>query len=240
LFPPYKVFPVVGPTDVFQLKICGVLHKVDIDAAAQAGADCIGLNFFDASIRYIEPDSLEALSLCRQARKLSVMRAGVFVNQSTEEMVNIIQGLDLDVAQLHGDETLEVAQELRDLGIDVMRAVRLPTGKLTVETIEAAAKPWLEGGYHILFDAESGEYFGGNGKKLDWSGIGAWAKRHREANWTLAGGLTAASIAEAIQTSGAKSVDVASGVEEPRGTKDPKKIAAFCAAAKTAFEAAAK
>ncbi len=224
-----------GPSEVFQLKICGVLLKSDIDAAADAGADCVGLNFFDASVRYLEPDSLETLSLCRHARSVGVKRAGVFVNHPNDELIAIAQGLDLDVVQLHGEETVADAIELRDLGIEVVRAVRLPSGKLTVEQIEAASKEWVAEGYHLLFDAESGESFGGTGKKLDWKAISAWSAKHSGIEWTLAGGLLPENVCEAIKTSGAKSVDVASGVESPRGTKSVAKIAAFCAAAKSAF-----
>lgn len=221
---------------MFQLKICGVLLKSDIDAAADAGADCVGLNFFDASVRYLEPDSLETLSLCRHARSLGIKRAGVFVNYPNDELISIAQGLDLDVVQLHGEENVADATELRDLGIEVVRAVRLASGKLTVEQIEEASQEWTAAGYHLLFDAESGESFGGTGKKLDWPTIAAWSVKHPGVEWTLAGGLKPENVAEAIKTSGAKSVDVASGVEEPRGTKSEAKIAAFCAAAKAAFQ----
>ncbi len=220
---------------MFQLKICGVLLKSDIDAAADAGADCVGLNFFDASIRYLEPDSLEVLSLCRHARKRGIKRSGIFVNQPVDEMITIAQGLDLDVIQLHGDESIEDAEAMRELGIEVVRAIRLPSGKLTVEQIDQACKAWIDAGFHLLLDAESGENFGGTGKKLDWNAIAAWAATRPDVCWTLAGGLKPENVCEAIRSTGAVSVDVASGVEEPRGTKSDDKIAAFCNAAKSAW-----
>ncbi len=220
---------------MFKLKICGVLLKSDIDAAAKAGADCIGLNFYEESVRYVEPDSLETLSMCRHARKLGLQRAGVFVNRSADEIAEIAQGLDLDLVQLHGDSTLADANELRELGIDVIKAVRLPTGSLSVKQIYDAASPWTSNGFHVLLDAESTEHFGGSGKQLDWKTIAEWAWQNPAAQWTLAGGLKAENVAEAIRTTGAKSVDVASGVEEPRGTKDAKKITQFCETAKAAL-----
>ncbi len=220
---------------MFQLKICGVLLKSDIDAAADAGADCVGLNFFDSSIRYLEPDSLEVLALCKHARKRGVKRSGVFVNYAADEMITIAQGLDLDIVQLHGEETLADAEALRELGIEVVRAVRLPSGKLKVEQVDKACKVWVDAGFHLLFDAESGESFGGTGKMLDWPTIAVWAKAHPDVVWTLAGGLKPENVGAAISASGATSVDVASGVEEPRGTKSDKKIAEFCTAAKSAW-----
>ncbi|TWT50548.1 N-(5'-phosphoribosyl)anthranilate isomerase [Rubripirellula amarantea] len=215
---------------LFHAKICGVRFKSDIEAVGQAGGDAIGLNFFPPSIRYVRPDEASALS--EVARRLEIKCVGVFVNESAESIAQISQQVGLDVIQLHGDETLDDLKLIREATrLPVLRAIKLPTGPLDAETIESKTQPWISAGCDVLLDADAGAAHGGSGKTLDWDSVRQWAERSPEVNWTLAGGLTPENVAVAMQVSGAKSVDTASGAEQPKGTKSRERIAEFLNAA---------
>ena len=132
------------------------------------------------------------------------------------------------MVQLHGDEPLRLARELAESRqLPVIRAIKLSAGPLAAARIEAAARPWVDVGCHPLLDADAGAAHGGSGKTLHWASIRRWSDEHRQTRFTLAGGLNPGNVAEAIRESGAKSVDTASGVEQPRGEKQVDLIAAF-------------
>ena len=220
---------------MFTIKICGVRLKEDIEAVAVAGADAVGLNFFPPSIRYLNPDQTDAVKLSELARQRGLAKVGVFVNESAARMLEVQERLGLDAIQLHGDEATSIAAELIDTGASVVRAIKLPTGPLSSEEIHSNTDPWDQLGCHLLLDAHAGSAHGGSGRKLDWQSIGQWASRRQNHGWTLAGGLHQDNIVQAITASHARSVDTASGVECPRGVKNPGRITAFCHAARTRF-----
>ncbi|TWU47703.1 phosphoribosylanthranilate isomerase [Rubripirellula reticaptiva] len=210
---------------IFRVKICGVRLHSDIEAVAAAGGDAIGLNFFPPSIRYVDPDDPRTQELSAAAAGLGLFRVGVFVNEAPARIAEIADVVGLDAIQLHGDETVESASQVSGRKL---RAIKLPTGPLTVSQIDAASRLWIEAGYHVLFDADAGAAHGGSGKTLDWNAIAAWASLNPSVAWTLAGGLTPDNLSDAIQASSATSVDTASGVESPKGTKSSELIQAFC------------
>lgn len=213
---------------MFHIKICGVRCRQDVDAVAAAGADAIGLNFFPPSIRYVEPTSPSTIELSRLAHDQGLMRVGVFVNRSLEGIIEVADQVGLDAVQLHGDETVDFAHRLIDrLSVPVVRAIKLPTGALETQQIEEASRCWIEIGCHPLLDAQAGAQHGGSGKTLDWNAVGRWMREYRVESFTLAGGLSPENVAEAMEQSGASSVDTASGVEQPRGEKRPELIRAF-------------
>lgn len=212
---------------MFQVKICGVRLKSDIGAAASAGADAIGLNFFDNSIRFVDPrdDATKELAAFAEARR--IMSVGVFVNASVDEIARIASELGLSAVQLHGNESPSIAAALIDRGLTVIRAIKLPVANLSAGQITQSCQPWHDLGCHLLLDADAGQAHGGSGKCLDWQTIRHWSERQAEDSWTLAGGLSDENVAAAIEISGARSVDTASGVEQPRGTKSPQRIERF-------------
>lgn len=222
-------------TLVFKIKICGVRLTADIDAAASAGADAIGLNFFPPSIRYVNPNADETAQLSRHAAAAGLCRVGVFVNASPQQIAAINDAVGLDAIQLHGDESTATVADLASLGLPVIRAIKLPVVALTTNMIADACAPWIDLDCQVLLDADAGAAHGGSGKCLDWSVVGEWAGSQLAAAWTLAGGLDEQNVAEAIQRSGARSVDTASGVEQPRGTKSSEKITAFVQASRHAL-----
>lgn len=214
---------------MFRIKICGVKRRADLQAAAQAGADAVGLNFYRQSIRYV--DTNLAQELAADARELGLAVVGVFVDEPVDAILELSDRLHLDYVQLHGNEPLETAQRLLDAGDRVLRAVRLPLGRLEPQEVESRVAEWRTVGCDLLLDADAGAQIGGAGLRLDWTAIGKWNQQFAGGEpWVLAGGLTPQSVAKAISQSGAWGVDVASGVEQPRGVKSAELIADFVTA----------
>ena len=211
---------------MFRVKICGVRRIVDIVATADAGADAIGLNFFRPSVRFV--DAVLASELSAEAEERGLLRVGVFVNESVESVLAISDQVGLDSVQLHGGETWQDAARLIAAGERVIRAIRLPVGRLEPAEIEDRVAPWREIGCDLLLDADAGAQGGGAGLRLDWAAIGRWRAQFGAADsWAMAGGLTPQTVSKAIAASQAISIDVASGVEQPRGVKSAELIDAF-------------
>ena len=230
---------------MFDVKICGVRFKSDIDAvqsavslAADAGLKrcriAVGLNFFPPSSRYLDSQSTDATAISMAAARAGVLRVGLFVNENPDNVARIADQIGLGAVQLHGDETQEQVAAIADvIDLPIIRAVKLPAKTAESDAIQsnqiaAACQPWLDLGCHLLLDADAGTQHGGSGKSLDWHAIKAWADTIAgDVAWTLAGGLTPDNVAEAMEVSGATSVDTASGVEASKGVKSAEKIAAF-------------
>ena len=217
---------------VFQVKICGVRSVADVEAVASSARAidaAIGLNFYPPSTRYLDPTSEDARSLATTASQHGLKTVGVFVNESTSKVCEIADQLMLDAVQFHGDETAnEVANAKEQLGNTLLiRAVKLPTNDLTAQMISERCALWKELSCHLLLDADAGAAHGGSGHTLNWAAVSQWAQTSTEITWTLAGGLTPQNVGNAIKTSGTQSVDTASGVEQPRGTKSADLIEQF-------------
>ena len=215
----------------FRIKICGVRSEADVIACATAGADCVGLNFYSASIRYLKPNSQIAKSINEQAIRAGLVRVGLFVNEDASQVIEISKAFGLDAVQLHGDESIEMAQVLRNEGTPIIRAIRLPTTPLTPTEIQTAIGPWADLDVTLLLDADAGAEFGGAGRQLDWPSLAAWNKHfsspEEQPNWILAGGLSSENVSTACRVSTANRVDVASGVEISRGMKSIELIRKF-------------
>lgn len=222
---------------MFHIKICGVRLANDVRSAAEAGADAIGLNFFGPSVRYVDPTAASTQDLSRLADELGLLRVGVFVNESPERIAEIARAVELGAIQLHGDEQPNAARNVQEATqLPVIRAIKLPSGEISQAVIDEAAAAWMKAGCHLLLDRDGGAAHGGSGHTLDWTSVRIWADANQDLTWTLAGGLTPDNVAVAIKTSGAKSVDTASGVEQSRGVKSPGRISRFVAESLSAFE----
>jgi phosphoribosylanthranilate isomerase len=221
---------------MFHIKICGVRRVSDVRSAGESGADAIGLNFFEPSVRYVDPTLPSTKELSHSAANAGLLRVGVFVNESPQRIANIVGTVGLCAIQFHGDEQPDVAREVHAATkLPVIRAIKLPSGEISVSTISEQAAGWIQAGCHLLLDADAGAAQGGSGKTLHWPSVRAWSDANRQVPWTLAGGLTPENVAEAIRTSGATSVDTASGVEEPRGVKSERLIKRFAEESRIAF-----
>lgn len=222
------------PSPPFRIKICGVRRIEDIRATAAAGGDAVGLNFYPPSARYVDP--AVAGTLVAQATRMGLCAVGVFVSEPPEQVVKTARRAGIDTVQLHGEETVEDARRLIASGLAVVRAVRLPAGPCSPRQIDAEVAPWSEVGCSVLLDADAGAAFGGQGMRLDWPSLRQWRDDHSPpAGFVLAGGLDPEAVAEAVAASGAWSVDVASGVESPRGVKSVERIRQFVQQAREAL-----
>jgi len=203
-------------------------------AAVDAGADAIGLNFYEKSPRFVKPEMARKI-----AAEISSVATpvGLFVNHSAETIQSVCGEVGLHVVQLHGDEPPEFLGQLdHDRDYDIVRARRVSEKGLKEISEDLQACSDLSGFFPdaVLLDAESGGHYGGTGKTISWAGL---ADHHDQLGvpLILAGGLTPENVAEAIRIVRPHGVDVASGVESSPGVKDKEKMQAFVAAAKAAF-----
>jgi phosphoribosylanthranilate isomerase len=215
----------------FQIKICGITNPADALLAAHAGADAIGLNFFARSPRRVELD--QALAIADALAGQGVVKVGLFVNHSIEEVCRTFDQLGLDLIQLHGDEPPEFLAELG--GRPAMRAFRVgPDGLApTLDYLERCrrlgAMPAL-----VLLDTLTKGVYGGSGQAGDWAALAQYV-RPGFPPLVLAGGLTAENVVPAIRAVRPAAVDVASGVESSPGRKDPRRVVEFVALARAAL-----
>ena len=207
-------------TNPVSVKICGLASVDDVRGCADAGANYMGLVFFQKSPRNITLPAARELAL---AAPLGLAKVALVVNPSDADLDAITGTVPLDMLQLHGRETPErVAEVKARYGLPVMKAVGIA---------DEDDLPKLESYFgvadQILVDAKppnGGELPGGNGLSFDWRLI---AGRRWPCPWMLAGGLTPENVAEAVKMTGAKQVDVSSGVEGAPGQKNAKLIQKF-------------
>jgi phosphoribosylanthranilate isomerase len=208
-----------------QVKICGITDEEAMDAAVEAGADMVGLVFFPPSPRNITPDRAAELT---DLLPEELVKVGLFVDADDATLDAALNRVRLDLIQFHGNETPERIEAVRlEYGVPVMKVIPVSC----VDDL-ALAEPFLAAADRLLFDAKppkGATLPGGNAVAFDWTLL---AGRKWELPWMLAGGLTPATVAEAIRISGAQAVDVSSGVERAPGVKDPELIRAFIKAAK--------
>ena len=210
-----------------RVKICGLRRSDEVAAAAAAGAAYVGFVFFPPSPRAVSTAEARAAAL---AAPPGLARVGLTVDATDAELEAILAEVPLDILQLHGRETPERVAGLRArFGLPVMKAV----GVTSAEDLPALCRHGRVADM-LLVDAKpppGAVLPGGNGLAFDWRLI---AGRRWPVPWMLAGGLTTQNVAEAIRLTGARLVDVSSGVEAAPGVKDPARIAAFIAAASAA------
>ena len=242
------------------VKICGIVDEAGVEAAVRAGADAIGLNLVPGTPRALELE--EAVALSAHARRIAPqgrvpLIVPITVDRSADDLRAIGTALDADAIQLSGTEPVSL---LAKLDRPAWKVIHLPpateapptstngsaasgsssdsprpttAGK---EAIARAADYLAAGAQRILLDTSGGPHPGGTGRRADPHAVAAVA---RELEVTLAGGLDPAHVGQALRTSAAVGVDVASGVEGPRAPgerprKDPLKVALFAKRAREA------
>ncbi len=207
-----------------RVKICGVRTPADVAAVAAAGAAYVGLNFVLRSPRHVAPRVARDLALAAPA---GLCKVALTVDADDATLDAIIEAVPVDMLQLHGTETPDrVAAVRARYGLPVMKVVGVAGEDDLVGLADHA-----EVADQVMVDARAPEGAalpGGNGVAFDWRLL---AGRRWRGPWMLAGGLTPANVAEAIRLTGARQVDVASGVEVAPGVKDAGRIRSFVAAA---------
>ena len=201
-----------------EAKICGLSTADTVDAAVASGARFVGFNTYLPSPRYIDTKTMKRLG----ARiPKTVTRVGLFVDADDAAFDERIATGALDMLQLHGSEAPgRVAAIKGRWGKPVMKVINVATAADVEEGIAryAAIVDCL------MFDAAAGILPGGNAKAFDWKILSG---RTIAVPWLLAGGLTPANVAEAVRVTGARIVDVSSGVEATRGVKSVDLIKLF-------------
>jgi phosphoribosylanthranilate isomerase len=212
-----------------RIKICGITRTEDLRSAVELGADALGFVFYPKSPRYVTP---------RQAAELAsglppyVSPVALFVNPTLEEVEEVVRAAPVALIQFHGDET---AGQCADIAAAVarpfVRAFRVRPDTRASDLLECelayrAASPWFSG---LLLDTYVDAY-GGAGKVFDWSLI----PKELAPRVVLSGGLSVQNATEAVVRVRPYAVDISSGVEQTKGIKDARKIAAFIAAVRAA------
>ena len=202
------------------VKICGLGTPQSVAVAVEGGAAMLGFVFFAKSPRAITPDQLPELTAKVPD---SVIRVGLFVDASDDDIAAAVNTGCLDMLQLHGSETPgRVAGIKEKFGLAVMKALPIAdAGDVT------AARQYEISADRLLFDArapQGADRPGGNARPFDWSLLNG---AEEVLPWMLAGGLNADNLAEAVRISGATAVDVSSGVEDGPGVKSADKIRQF-------------
>ena len=207
-----------------RVKICGLRTVADVAAVAAAGAAYAGFVFFERSPRNLTLAQAKTLAL---AAPVGLAKVALVVDASDAALDALLAEVPLDMLQLHGGETPErVAAVRARYGLPVMKAIGVAG-----EADLAGLQDMSLAADQLLIDAKpprGADLPGGNGLAFDWRLL---VGRKWLRPWMLAGGLTPDNVAEAVRLTGARQVDVSSGVEASPGVKDPHKIAAFVAAA---------
>jgi phosphoribosylanthranilate isomerase len=209
------------------IKICGINSPESLAAALQAGADMVGFVFYEPSPRFVGLDT--ARNFARHCKERAEIVA-LTVDAPDATLEAILRRVGPAYFQLHGQESPERVVEIQEkYGVSVIKALG----------VAEAADLGLVDAYReadaLLIDAKppKGAVLpGGNGEPFDWKLVSQF---NPGKPWLLSGGLTPENVADAIAISGARSVDVSSGVESAPGQKNPLRIAAFISAAREAF-----
>lgn len=201
-----------------KIKICGIKTLNEAHAAADAGADYLGFNFYPKSIRFIEKNSCAEITSVLKQKYPQIKLVGVFVNLTVGEIKDLMETCSLDLAQLHGDEIVEILNALNGKAFKAFRGIP--------ESINGFARSESPA---FLIDASVKGLYGGSGITADWNGAAELAKKYP---LLLAGGLTPENVAAAVKQVKPWGVDVASGVETTPGVKDESKMTAFVKAVK--------
>lgn len=213
------------PPKSVRVKICGLRDPAHVAAAAEAGAAYAGFVFFPRSPRAL---TIAEARMLATGAPVGLAKVGLVVDADDALLDAILADVPLDMLQLHGSETPErVAAIRKRYGLPVMKAV----GIAGPQDIERLSDYWPVAD-QILVDAKAPKDAalpGGNGTAFDWGLL--WNLRW-PVPWMLAGGLTAANVADALRVTGAEQVDVSSGTESAPGVKEPDLIRAFVQATK--------
>ncbi len=203
------------------VKICGITRQQDAELAAGLGANAVGFVFWRGSPRYVDPTVARPIAAAVPAKVATV---GVFVDETADDIVRIMDEVGLDIAQLHGHESASFCHEVLDrvkkrsgasCSRSVIKAVAAGNG-MDVDTLDPDML--------LLVDAHDPLRLGGTGKTANWDTARDIAARRRT---ILAGGLNAANIKLAIRSVRPYGIDVSSGVESAPGIKDPNRLRSF-------------
>ena len=210
-----------------EVKICGLSSEEGVSAALEGGADLIGFNFYPPSPRAVTATRAAELGKGIAGHAIKV---GLFVDADDDTLSAHIETAALDLLQFHGNESPERVMAVKTKwGLPVMKVIKVRGAEDLI-----VARSFVSAADRLLFDTKppadlKNALPGGNALAFDWRLL---AGTDWPLPWMLAGGLHVGNLSEAVAVSGARSVDVASGVEKSPGLKDPAMIRAFLRTAK--------
>jgi phosphoribosylanthranilate isomerase len=202
-----------------RIKVCGVTTLIDAEAADAGGADFLGFNLYKESPRFVSMEQWKSMLPNLPDRK----KVAVSVVPRVDELKAMVDaGFDLFQIHFPPETPVEMVEAWSNV-VDAARlwiAPKLPPG----EPFRAELLPFAGS---VLWDAFAKDKFGGTGHTSDWAAFRVERESHQGRNWILAGGLSPDNISAALAATGAKIVDVNSGVETSPGIKNPDKLRAF-------------
>ncbi|MEZ5329090.1 MAG: phosphoribosylanthranilate isomerase [Verrucomicrobiales bacterium] len=213
-----------GAGDGTAVKICGFTLEQEAVDACRAGADALGINFYPKSKRFI---SFEESAEWLPNLPGDVSRIGIFVNEDVDRVSEIVMSGHIDAAQLHGDESADYCKVLAERGISFIKAFGVKDPE-SLNGIDGYHTPW------ILLDAWCPGEYGGSGKRFDQQLATATVHRFPHLRVVLSGGLTPDNVSAAVAAVKPAAVDVASGVEDSPGRKNPGMVRRFISEAQQA------
>jgi len=195
-----------------RIKICGITRSQDALDAINLGVDALGLVFVASSPRCVNIE--QSKTIVSQLPPF-VQTVALFMNNSADEIRQILQAVPLNLLQFHGDETPEFCEQF---AMPYIKAVAMGGG---LEPLQYAKR--YESATGFLLDSHAKGQSGGSGDAFDWQTIPSSFNK----SLILAGGLTIENVATAVKQVKPYAVDVSSGVEAAKGVKDHEKMAAF-------------
>ena len=207
-----------------RVKICGLTSPEAIKSAAQAGATYGGLVFYKKSPRHLNLAKAREVAL---AAPPGFAKVALVVNPKDAFLEELLLQVPIDILQLHGDEQPQRVQQIKQItGLPIMKALGIATTQDLCEIDRYSGTC-----DQLLIDAKpapGAKLPGGNGLTFDWQLL----KNHTwKLPWMLAGGLTPDNVVQALRVTGARQIDVSSGVESAPGLKDMVKMRNFVAQA---------
>ena len=194
-----------------KVKVCGMTSLKDALVAVEVGADAVGFIFYKKSPRSVTMKTVREIVL---ELPPFVDTVGVFVDETAEQVNKIADYCNLDIIQLHGDESPTYCKKIRR---KVIKAFRIKD----MQSVKKISNFQVSG---FLLDTFSENLHGGTGKVFDWN-LALPAKKFGPV--IMAGGLTPNNVQQAVRQIRPYGVDVCSGVESEPGIKDHKKVRAF-------------
>lgn len=200
-----------------RIKICGITRPEDALAAANCGADAIGLVFAPLSRRYV--DTARAKEILRELPS-GVSVIALFLDPDRDAVEQVLQQIEPDLLQFHGHESVKFCSRF---GVPYIKTIGVGhDAKGNVPDINAFIEEYADAAA-LLFDSHAHGAAGGTGQRSDWRSLPRMGGRAV----VLAGGLTPDNVADAIRIVRPYAVDVSSGVEDAPGVKSPEKMQAF-------------
>jgi phosphoribosylanthranilate isomerase len=197
-----------------KLKLCGFNDIEIIKFCSKLDIDFMGFVFYEKSCRNID------FNLAQKACKIlpeKIQKVAVIVDKTNDEIAEIIDNLNPQLIQLHGSEDIERCKEIKkNFSLPIIKAFKI---KDNIDLDEV--KNFEDIVDYFLFDSKSTQEIGGSGKKFDWNILKNLKTRK---DWFLSGGININNIDSAIKQSGAKMIDLSSGIEEVKGQKSKKLI----------------